>query len=644
MLEQLQTRFRTVLIALLAGPPIALLLVFTVMQVMARQSAHLARFEGEAHVLANRLDGILQSESSRLRTISRIPAASAVAQAAQRRDEQKIDDDAQLEQLWSRSAREDLTVRSVLDNDVSTMFRRLLEQDTHITEFLLVDTRGRMLAAPQKPARFSQRDQPWWSASRNVAPGEVGSPGISTDGKLDLGTTVIRAGRQNVVDGVLHAQVDLNPLVEKAGLTSTPDRVLLVLGGSAPWVPGRAVAADPKVAKFADRLYLRADPRGHLEGFRYINLPIGGGIIWTNPVRMIVGVAEAEMPIGAFLIPLILFLAGAALIVAVGFVAAPILQRQFLEPLRESSEAGLWALRTAFGRGGAGGRTSPIQKELAAWYAKLQQELQRQNINIAADVARDLELALEFQQAFLNRPYPNIPEMHMPGRLRLEFHHRYQPALAMGGDFFDVTPLAKDCAGIFVGDVMGHGTRSALIVAILRTLIAEQSRRGRNAPHFLRELNNEFCNLLKALPQPIFASAAYFVADTTARVATFSVAGHPPPFYLHRAVGRVNRLDLPKPQGAAMGLLPNEEYGGSSVRLEGGDSFIFFTDGVYEAANAAGEEFGLARLEKVIRTNVYRNSREILDAVMNAISEFAGAHPLADDICLVAVDVTTDPR
>ena len=97
-----------------------------------------------------------------------------------------------------------------------------------------------------------------------------------------------------------------------------------------------------------------------------------------------------------------------------------------------------------------------------------------------------------------------------------------------------------------------------------------------------------------------------------------------------------------KPQGAALGLIPNEEYGGASVRLNVGDAFLFFTDGVYEAANRKGEEFGLARLEKVLRAHVYRSSPDVLDAVMKAIQEFAGDEPVADDICMVTVDVTTD--
>ena len=99
---------------------------------------------------------------------------------------------------------------------------------------------------------------------------------------------------------------------------------------------------------------------------------------------------------------------------------------------------------------------------------------------------------------------------------------------------------------------------------------------------------------------------------------------------------------MPKPQGSALGLIPNEEYGGATVRLTPGDAFLFFTDGVYEAANRAGEEFGFARLEKVLRSHVYKSSNEVLDAVIKAIQDFVEGEPFADDVCLVTVDVTTD--
>lgn len=644
MLDQIQQRFRATSLGLLIGPPILCLVVLTALLVHSRMVNHEAEFAARANEQVARLDELLRTESVRVSTLAQLPQASAIAQAAQRRDTQRVSDENQLELQWERSTREDAMVRGVLDNDLSTLFNRLMGQDRVLTGLLVADTQGALLAATEKTPRFIQRNEPWWRPARELPPGTVSASGITTDGRTDVAAPIIQTGSRGVVDGLLHARIDLAELARKAGIASTDEVVLFVLGGSAPWIVGDANALDSRATRLADKLYLKVDPAGHLEGYRYINLPLNGGMLWTNSPRAIFAVSEAERPLGVLLPPGIMFLILAGALIAIAVIAVPVASKLFFAPLEETNDAGIWIMRTALSRGGVGGRTSEIQKELAGWFAQLQQELQRRDSAIAADIARDLEMATEFQQAFLNRPPPDIPEVHMQGRLRLEFYHRYQPALAMGGDFFDITPLATDTAGVFIGDVMGHGTRSALIVAILRTLIAEQSRRGRNAPHFLRELNNEFCNILKTLPTPIFASAAYFVADTTSRIATYSVAGHPPPFQVHRALGRVTRVEVPKPQGAALGLLPSEEYGGSSIRMNDGDSFIFFTDGVYEASNISGEEFGLARLEKIIRANVYRGSREILDSVMEAVTLFAGSQPLADDICLLAVDVTTTER
>ena len=644
MLEQIQQRLRTGAWALLVGPPVLFLLIFTVLNIRARKAEHVARFEASVATQATRMENLLRAEAARLQTLARLPAAAAVAQSAQRRDAARADDEDRLEVLWERAARDDMAVRSVVDNDVAVLFRRLQELEKHLTGLILTDSRGQVLAAPDKTARYSQRAEAWWAGALAAEPGTVFSPGPSSAGLIDLGTPVIRPDRQSIVDGVLHVRADAAALAEAAKFAPAAGQALILLGGAEPWIIGKAEELHPGAAALAQYVAQSAEAGGHAAGFRFVALPIDGGVVWQTPARLVVGVAESATPISVWLLPGILFAIGAGVFAVLAVLAVPLARKHLFEPIREASEAGAWVVKTAFSRGPRITRNSPIQKELATWYAKLQQELQRQDNSIAADIARDLEMATEFQQAFLNRPYPEVPENHMPGRLRLDFYHRYQPALAMGGDFFDITAVANDCAGVFVGDVMGHGTRSALIVAILRTLIAEQSRRGRNAPHFLRELNNEFSSLLKALPQPFFASAAYFVADTTSRIATYSVAGHPPPFHLHRAVGRVTRLEMPKPHGVALGLMPGEEYGGGTVRLTDGDSFLFFTDGVYEAANATGEEFGMARLEKVLRTNVYKSSREIVDSLLEAITLFADGQPLADDICLVVVDVRSDAR
>jgi len=355
-----------------------------------------------------------------------------------------------------------------------------------------------------------------------------------------------------------------------------------------------------------------------------------------------------------------LFVLIGAVVLSILLVAASWFRSaRYVFSLKEDSTAvGLWLMKTAFGKlpdedpvvndfPWVRGQITPNSQAVELvnnWMEHWRSEVKAQSARLAEDVSRDMVLATEFQQALLNRPYPEVPAVHIEGRLRLEFHHRYNPALAIGGDFFDIIPIGNDCAGIFVADVMGHGVRSALITAILRALLSELQTQARNAAHFLKEINREFAEILEVMPTPIFASAFYLVADTTSRIATYACAGHPPPFQIHRDRARVSRLTNPQPKGAALGLLMQENYTGETVRLLDGNSFIFFTDGVYECSNPDGEEYGLARMEKVIQANIYKTTPEILDALTQSINTFVRGEPLADDLCLVAVDVTTTPR
>lgn len=323
----------------------------------------------------------------------------------------------------------------------------------------------------------------------------------------------------------------------------------------------------------------------------------------------------------------------------------------FIGPFDEVFAAGRWTLENLLGRQPQhlqigndmyGDTAQDIVDQLDDWEEQNRKQVGSLTAEQQSEMRQDLDLAMEFQQAYLNRPYPKVPRVHVQGRLRLKFYHRYEPALALGGDFFDILTFGPDCAGIMIADVMGHGTRSALITAVIRTLVGDLAQFGRNAPHFITALNKQMCQLLQVIPQPIFASAGYFVADTTARVATYTTAGHPAPFHLRRSVGRISRLEVEGVHGAALGVLENEEYSGGNCRLIAGDVFLFFTDGVYEAQNRHGEEFGIARMETVMRSVLYKPGNLIVDAIMAAVEGFVGSRQILDDICMVSVEVTTE--
>jgi len=288
-------------------------------------------------------------------------------------------------------------------------------------------------------------------------------------------------------------------------------------------------------------------------------------------------------------------------------------------------------------------QSETIREEIEEWYYERLKDVEQQVDARTQEWTKELKMATDFQLAMLERPYPEIPEIHIGGRLRLNFYHKYVAASGLGGDFFDIIKVDRDCGGIFIADVMGHGTRSALITSMLRTLIADVISSGRNASHFMQQINKNFCNILVTIPDLVFASAFYFVGDTTSRVATFSSAGHPAPIHIRRTLGRIEFLKVPLPRAAALGVLPEEEFPGGSIRLTEDDVFIFYTDGLMEAFNEAGDEFGEERAKKVIQRYMYQDIQTIIENLHAAVLKWADGLAMADDICLIAVEVTTKP-
>ncbi|MBU1693131.1 MAG: PP2C family protein-serine/threonine phosphatase [Verrucomicrobia bacterium] len=376
-----------------------------------------------------------------------------------------------------------------------------------------------------------------------------------------------------------------------------------------------------------------------------ILLAVLGFLLWPRggPSATAGGISGVLVPL--FLV--LLFLVAGAAWTLLCFYA---FRRFYDEEQHEMLQAGEWVLNRALGRrivrdpkekvSDREGTLSPVQQNLNDWLKGLVEEMREKQKSQSLELQRDMSLAQDFQQAYMDRPYPSVPAVHIPGHLRLTFAHRYQPASALGGDFYNIVPLASDCAGVFIADVMGHGTRSALITAIVRTLMDDLIPQGRNARHFVKELNRQFCVLLQNVPGTMFASAFYFVADTTSRVATFASAGHPAPIYVHRGLGQLHRLDVPMPRGAALGVIPEEDYTAGYCRLNDGDLFVFFTDGLFEAHNEAGEEFGIQRMEKALMKLMYQPGKVVVDGLMDAVLAFVGKEPVADDICIVAVEVS----
>lgn len=245
-----------------------------------------------------------------------------------------------------------------------------------------------------------------------------------------------------------------------------------------------------------------------------------------------------------------------------------------------------------------------------------------------------LGLAREIQQAALPSVIPSIASAGS-GRTA-DFHHRYQPASHLAGDFFEVIPLGEGKAGFFVCDVMGHGVRSALIVSMLRGLIEKQGETlGGQPGAFLTGLNDGLSHLLERTSQLIFATAIYGYVDLERGELKIASAGHPDPIVRRKGVAEILELEAVA-QGPGLGMVPDYEFPELSLSIDSLEGIWSFTDGVFEVLGADGEEFGQTRMCEALQSG--GGGMEAIDRMVKAAVDFASHEGFEDDLCILGVD------
>lgn len=252
-------------------------------------------------------------------------------------------------------------------------------------------------------------------------------------------------------------------------------------------------------------------------------------------------------------------------------------------------------------------------------------------------MADDLRLAREVQLSMLQRQYPSFPAM--AGReAGLRFAHVYLPSRFVSGDFFHVLPIGAAEVGVFIGDVMGHGVRSALVGAILRGLLEEMKPVADNPDKLLTELNRAMIGILQVPGQLIFASAFYIVINVSTGAARFANAGHPMPILNRPSTRETVALAMtPQQIGPALGIQHDPAYLAVAATLRPGDTLLINTDGVCEALNGAGDDYGRDRLMACLREGMDRPVHELLEQVMRDLKSFCGDREFEDDVCMVGI-------
>lgn len=211
----------------------------------------------------------------------------------------------------------------------------------------------------------------------------------------------------------------------------------------------------------------------------------------------------------------------------------------------------------------------------------------------------------------------------------------YLPASHVGGDFYDIVTLPGSRVSFVLGDVSGHGIASALLMGLLHGAMSSPPWGASEDPDRAAARLNELLRTKTSGAR--FASLFWCGYDPSAHTLRYLNAGHPPPFLLHQESDGVWRVERLADGGPVLGILASAAYRTVSVSASDGDLLVLYSDGITEAPNGRGEQFGETRLIEVARTAANRSARAACDAILAAVNEFTGDRPAPDDQTLLVV-------
>ncbi len=240
---------------------------------------------------------------------------------------------------------------------------------------------------------------------------------------------------------------------------------------------------------------------------------------------------------------------------------------------------------------------------------------------------KDLMTARDIQQYILPRVFPPFPE----DSDKLDIYASMEAAKDIGGDFYDFFRIDDDHIAFVIGDVCGKGITAALFMAVSRTIIRSKGLQYGRAGACMTASNR----LLAAYSVDcMFVTVFCAIYNTKTGLVTYCNAGHNPP-HLLRSDGSVEVL--PKSNNVLVGIFDDMEYEENTLQLASGDTLVMFTDGVTEAWNLQKMEFGTERLNAILGGLVDKGSRQIVDTIKTAITDFAEGAEQSDDITMLVI-------
>lgn len=245
---------------------------------------------------------------------------------------------------------------------------------------------------------------------------------------------------------------------------------------------------------------------------------------------------------------------------------------------------------------------------------------------MVVDVSQDWLLACDVQEGFMQAPRRHSGSF--------DFSARCRQVRALGGDCYNFIPLKDDRFALVVGDASGKGLAAALMIASVQSCLrAAALFTGDDLEALLKVVNHL---AYASSSDDRYATLFYGVFDGTKRILRYVNAGHNPPVVIRRD-GSMHCLEA---GGAPVGLLADSEYRAGSVKLDPGDLVLAFTDGLTEATNQDGQEWGVQGLLKAAAEDgqCSQKAEALVHSIFNSLDHFSHGRQ-ADDATLAVVRV-----
>jgi serine phosphatase RsbU (regulator of sigma subunit) len=212
-----------------------------------------------------------------------------------------------------------------------------------------------------------------------------------------------------------------------------------------------------------------------------------------------------------------------------------------------------------------------------------------------------------------------------------EIAGRTVPTSEVGGDYFDTFRISDHEIGVAIADVSGHGVGAGILAAMTKSGLRSQLKHDPGPVKVLENLNAVLCDITQ---KNVFVTLAYILLNDREKRARVATAGHPPVLHWTSPDSMVHELRTPNP---GLGIQRKYSFSELVVPYAAGDTFLLYTDGITEAVNSHGEQFGSEKVLTALSANRVAGAEDLCKSVITAVWNFRGSSELADDVTVLCV-------